>query len=285
MNHSAAALSDPEASDLATGYRYWFFWPVAFDAPYTRSTTPSGLLISSAEDMSHYLVAQLNGGTYGSSQLLSPQGIDTLHTPGARISTLSSYGMGWLIQGEPDSTKISHSGDLSNFHSNMLLLPDQNIGIVILTNVGEFYNNALMNAPINGIAEILLGKDLTATTTQPLSIIPQVVMLAVLLVPSLWMAGSYLSIRRWQRRGELPPRGIRRFWRFYLPLIIDLCPVVFVWIILPSSVDAPMEGIALFVPDVFMVILLLTALSLGWVVARTVLMLHPRRLDSSKDRL
>jgi CubicO group peptidase (beta-lactamase class C family) len=57
MSHSAAALTDLAAQDIATGYRYWFLWPVAFDAPYPRGQTLAGFLISSAEDMSHYLLA------------------------------------------------------------------------------------------------------------------------------------------------------------------------------------------------------------------------------------
>jgi CubicO group peptidase (beta-lactamase class C family) len=278
MRHSAAALTDPAASDIATGYRYWFFWPVAFDAPYPRSTTPSGYLISSAEDMAHYLVAQLNGGTYGSNQLLSPQGIDMLHAPGSKISALRSYGMGWEIQSQPGSTKISHNGDVSNFHSNMLLLPDQHIGIVVLINIGEFYNNAAISLPIEGVADIVLGKNLTATRTPPLTIIPQVMMLAILLIPVLWIVWSYRSIRRWQNRSKLPLQRISLFWRLFLPLVIDFCPVVFVWIILPAQFDAPMEVIALVVPDVFVVIVILTALSLGWAVARIFLTLCPRRL-------
>jgi len=278
MSHSAATISDPAVSDIATGYRYWFFWPLPFDAPYARSTTPSGFLISSAEDMAHYLTAQLNGGTYGNHQLLSPQGTDTLHTPGSKISALRSYGMGWEIQSQPGSTKIWHNGDVSNFHSNMLLLPDQHIGIVILINIGEFYNSAVINAPIEGVADILLGNSLTARTNPPLSAIPQVMMLAVLLIPILWIAWSYLAIRRWKDRGELPPRGINRFWRFYLPLVIDFCPVILTWIILPAQFDAPMEAIALFVPDVFTVIVTITALSLGWAVARIILTFRPYRL-------
>ncbi len=51
MSHSAAAISAPAAKDIASGYRYWLFWPVAFDAPYPRRMTPAGFLISSAEDM------------------------------------------------------------------------------------------------------------------------------------------------------------------------------------------------------------------------------------------
>ena len=284
MSHSGAALSDPEAIDIATGYRSWVFWPVAFDAPYPRSMTPSGFLISSAEDMTHYLTAQLNGGTYGNQQLLSPQGIVTLHTPGSRMSPTSSYGMGWVIQGQPGSTEIWHDGDISNFHSNMLLLPDQHIGIVILVNVGGFLNSATLNIPIEGVAALLLGNGLSAHTDPPLTIIPQVLLLAALLIPILWGIGSYLSIRSWQHRGVLPPHGIGRFWRLYLPLAIDLCPLVLAWIVLPAQFHTPIETIALFAPDAYFVIVTLTALSLGWAMVRTFLTVRPRRLMSYASR-
>jgi CubicO group peptidase (beta-lactamase class C family) len=280
MSHSAAALSDPAAIDIATGYHYWFFWPVVFDAPYPRRMTPSGFLISSAEDMTHYLAAQLNEGAYGNNQLLSPQGIATLHTPGARIGPLSSYGMGWVIEGQPGSTRIWHNGDVRNFHSNLLLLPDQHIGIVVLVNVGGFLKSAVNDIPIEGVAEILLGNGLTPSTNPPLNIIPQVIMLVALLIPILWIVWSYLSIRRWQQRGELPLRGISRFWRLYLPLAIDVLPVGIAWIIIPAQFHATMETVSLFAPDAFIVIVALTALSLGWAVARILLNFSPRRLTN-----
>jgi CubicO group peptidase (beta-lactamase class C family) len=277
MNHSAAALSDRAATDLATGYRNWLFWPMPFDAPYPRKMTPSGFLISSAEDMAHYLSAQLNGGRYDNHQLLSSQGIDTLHMPGPRISPSSSYGMGWVIQGQAGSTKIWHDGDISNFHSNLLLLPEQHIGLVMLINVGGFFNSAALDVPIEGVAAILLGDGLSASTNPPLSILPQVILLAALLIPILWIVGSYFSIGRWQGRGELPPHGISRLWRLYLPLAIDLCPIMLAWLIVPAQFHTPMETIALFTPDVFVVIVTLTALSLGWAMARIFLTLRPRR--------
>lgn len=278
MSHSGASLSDPAIKDIATGYRYWFHWPIPFDAPHPRSMTPSGFLISSAEDMAHYLIAQLNGGRYDNTQILSQQGVDTLHTPGSKISASRSYGMGWEIQGQPGSAKIWHNGDLSNFHSNMMLLPDQHIGIIILINIQEFYNNAAINIPIEGVADILLGKEVSGRTNPPLTVIPQVMMLAALLIPILWIVGSYLSIKRWQKHGKLPPRGISRLWRLYLPLIIDFCPVIFVWIILPAQFDVPIDIVALVVPDVFVVILALTILSLGWAMARIFLTLRLHRL-------
>jgi hypothetical protein len=111
-----------------------------------------------------------------------------------------------------------------------------------------------------------------------------VMLLAALLIPVLWIVWSYFSIRRWQHHGELPPRGISRFWRLYLPLAIDFCPVVLAWIIVPAQFHAPMETIALFAPDVFVVIITLTALSCGWAMARTVLTLHPRGLLKQPSR-
>jgi CubicO group peptidase (beta-lactamase class C family) len=96
MMHSAAAITDPAVKDITSGYRYWLFWPFAFDAPYPRQMTPAGFLISSAEDMSHYLIAQLNGGTYGKQQALSPEGIDMLHTAGP----MNTYAMGWEVRGQ-----------------------------------------------------------------------------------------------------------------------------------------------------------------------------------------
>src|SRR5919205_4472939 len=105
MRHSAATIADPAVSDIASGYRSWLFWPLAFDAPYPRRMTPAGFLISSAEDMSHYLIAQLNDGTYGKKHVVSPQGIATLHSAGAQMSPSSSYGMGWVIHNQDGLTK------------------------------------------------------------------------------------------------------------------------------------------------------------------------------------
>jgi CubicO group peptidase (beta-lactamase class C family) len=167
--------------------------------------TPAGFLISSAEDMAHFLIAQLNGGTYGDARLLSPEGIVALHSPGAQIGPLSAYGMGWVIQGETGSRKVWHNGETSNFQSNLLLLPEQQIGMVVLINVSGFNNSAAINIPIDGVAEILLGDSLSARSNSPTNVMPQVTLLAVLLLPVFWILWSYFSIRRWRQRGELPP--------------------------------------------------------------------------------
>jgi L-ascorbate metabolism protein UlaG (beta-lactamase superfamily) len=111
--------------------------------------------------MAHYLIAQLNGGAYGENQVVSPEGVATLHTAGATINATGAYSMGWVIHHQPHATRFEHSGDASTFHSNMLLLPEEQIGIVVLTNIGGVNTAAAMNIPIEGVAAILLGHSLS----------------------------------------------------------------------------------------------------------------------------
>ena len=49
---------------MATGYRWWFGFPVPATLPFSRAKLPAGFIISSAEDMAHFLIAQMNGGRY-----------------------------------------------------------------------------------------------------------------------------------------------------------------------------------------------------------------------------
>jgi CubicO group peptidase (beta-lactamase class C family) len=192
MRHSAATIANSAINDLATGYRSWLFWPVSYDAPYPRRMTPAGFLISSAEDMAHYLIAQMNGGAYGDSQIVSPAGIAALHTPGAMMSPTTSYGMGWVIDHQPQATRFEHNGDTSNFYSNMLVLPDQQIGIVVLINIGATNNAAALNIPIEGVAAILLGQSLSESVDPPPSRIRSLLPLAPLLILGMWIMGWYL---------------------------------------------------------------------------------------------
>jgi hypothetical protein len=67
------------ADGLAEGHYYRFGHPYPGVGPLPPADLPAGLLIASVEDMTHYLVAQLNDGRYRSASVLSPQGIAALH--------------------------------------------------------------------------------------------------------------------------------------------------------------------------------------------------------------
>ena len=65
--------------------------------PYIRAELPAGFLICSAEDMGHYLIAQMNGGQYHDHSVLSPQGIAFMQTRslGFPMATAGTMGGRW----------------------------------------------------------------------------------------------------------------------------------------------------------------------------------------------
>src|SRR6266498_935147 len=119
MRDSFTSEAAAEQDGLATGHNYWFGRPRAADLPYNRRLSPAGYLISSAEDMTHHLSAQLNGGRYRAASVLSPKGVDELHRPGAPTpKTGTSYAMGWFVGPINKIPAIYHQGEVPNFHAN-----------------------------------------------------------------------------------------------------------------------------------------------------------------------
>src|SRR5205807_8147276 len=98
MHDSFASEPEARRDGLAQGYRWLFGVPAPFDY-YNLSGVPSGYLVSSAEDLTHYLIAQMNEGRFGSATVLSSAGITTMHAPGVALpkggTHTGSYSMGW----------------------------------------------------------------------------------------------------------------------------------------------------------------------------------------------
>src|SRR5215210_3596232 len=81
MSHSFTDQTEAHHLGLASGHRSWFGYPRYFEAPYSRAAMPSSYLISSAEDITHFLTAQINGGRYNAGSLLSPNGVAAMQKP------------------------------------------------------------------------------------------------------------------------------------------------------------------------------------------------------------
>ena len=135
MRNSYTSETAAQPAGLATGHNYWFGRPRAANLPYNRGLLPAGYLISSAEDMSHYLVSQLNGGRYRGTSVLSPGGISELHRPAVQTPAEgTSYGMGWFVGPLNDIPVIHHQGETFNYHANVVLIPQSRKGVVVLMN-------------------------------------------------------------------------------------------------------------------------------------------------------
>lgn len=201
------------APDLAQGYGCVLGWPVPRQERFIPAHVPSGYIISTAEDMTHYLIAQLNGGRYGGRHVLSAEGTITMHTPPtAEVSDRAasdlrgSYAMGWFVTEVAGVPAISHGGDLSNFHADVALLPEQEMGIVLLINEnGLIPTLGVYPRLLQGIASIALGRN---ASVGPGLVLVGWILAALMFVNLVGVARRLVGLGKWAR--EAAERGAAR---------------------------------------------------------------------------
>ncbi len=280
MDHTYTSPAAARQDGLAVGHRYWFAHPVAVrDLPVPRGSLPSGQLISTAEDLAHYLIAHLNGGCYKDAQILSKSGIEELHRGVAEQkvmnSTVGRYGMGWFESQIGRTTVIWHGGNVPDFSGYMALLPEQKSAVVLLINADHyglpFVLPEVMGA---GVAALLAGQQLPPNQ---LGFLPWT-MRALPLIPLLQLAGVLATrrlIRRWRRDPSLRP-GRGRLWgqHILLPLLPNLtlaAILAFLWS------GGLLRYLHLYMPDLSWIVRLSGAFAGLWAVLRTGLILSARR--------
>ncbi|MFW2490411.1 serine hydrolase [Clostridium chromiireducens] len=132
------------------------------------SIGPAGSINSNLSDMLKWLSLHLNKGKVNGNQIISEKTIMELHSPQIpcelfplKLDELhfSSYGLGWFIESYRGRKHVNHGGNIDGFCSYTSFLPDENIGVVILTNL----NNPVCAMPMAYyIYDKLLGYDYTA---------------------------------------------------------------------------------------------------------------------------
>ncbi len=99
---------------------------------------PAGGVWTSAHDLSQYVMLELRGGKLpDGTQLVSEENLRARQAPQILLGEDQSYGMGLVEDRSWGVTVVHHGGDLAGYHSDMIWLPEQGIGAVILTNADE----------------------------------------------------------------------------------------------------------------------------------------------------
>jgi CubicO group peptidase (beta-lactamase class C family) len=274
MRHSYTSKTTAKKEGLAIGHQTWFGMPVAVpDLPMPIGSLPSGQLISSAEDMGHYLIAQLNGGQYSQTQILSPEGIAALHHPAVEAISagvpMGHYGMGWYINEQDQVRVIHHTGMVPDFYTYMALLPDQKKGVVLLVNANHFTGELSLTEVGNGLTALLTGKQPPQIN---FGLIPWM-MRCLLLIPILQIVGvvaTFGLLQRWEKDPLSRPSMKRKWGLYILPsLILNLLVTLMLIPIL-----GPMRGFwRLFMPDFSLIAMISGSFAAIWIFLRTGLIL------------
>jgi len=181
---------------------------------------------ASAEDMGHYLIAQMNEGRYRGESVLSPEGVTTLHTPGPNTEAPSSplaggaggsYAMGWVdgkVHGVP---AVWHNGDDSR-NGSLMVMSKSGWGMALLVNSSNPLSELEPTQYIlSGVTRLLDGKE-PALTVMPSIGRTYLVVDSVMLVLTVPILVAAVRLPWWYKnlRRQLP---MRRWWRTALTVL------------------------------------------------------------------
>jgi CubicO group peptidase (beta-lactamase class C family) len=156
MAHSFVSKSEAQQAGLANGHNVFFGFPVEREQPFLAYDLPAGFVISSAEDMAHYLIAHTQSGRYLDARVLSPEGMETLLQPVDQEK--KPYAMGWIVQDRHETQMIHHNGAVRTFYAYMAMLPEEGYGVTLLINQNSLPHLLLANESISaGVVDLLLG--------------------------------------------------------------------------------------------------------------------------------
>jgi CubicO group peptidase (beta-lactamase class C family) len=107
----------------------------------------AGGVNSNITDLAKWVQALLDGGKYGNGKRLysdkvardlwTPQTIIPVNNPGVYNTHFSAYGLGFFLSDVKGYKQVTHTGGLEGMVTQITMIPELNLGIIVLTNQQE----------------------------------------------------------------------------------------------------------------------------------------------------
>lgn len=138
----------------------------AIEHDWSENANAAGGIMSNLTDLSKWVILQMNNGKYGpglNKRLISEEAHHEMWSvqtpikvggPGAYNTHFAGYGLGWFLSDVQGYKQVSHTGGLLGTVTQVTLLPELKLGIIVLTNQ---QSGAAFNAITNTIKDSYLG--------------------------------------------------------------------------------------------------------------------------------
>jgi CubicO group peptidase (beta-lactamase class C family) len=116
---------------------------------------PAGSINSSAAEMANWIGLHLAGGTWNGQQLLDEEVVEEVRSAQTIVPYEGSwarmapeahflmYGMGWFLHDYRARKIVQHGGNIDGMHALVAMMPEENVGVVILTNLPNSLTTAI----------------------------------------------------------------------------------------------------------------------------------------------
>ncbi|HTE12223.1 MAG TPA: serine hydrolase, partial [Chitinophagaceae bacterium] len=123
----------------------------------------AGSISSSVNDMSKWVLMQLNNGKLDGKQIIPAAALAQTRLPHSILGNgghlfnkghFALYGLGWFLEEYSGRKIVSHTGGVNGFVTSVTMIPEENLGIIVFTNTDQ---NAFYEALKWEIADAYLG--------------------------------------------------------------------------------------------------------------------------------
>jgi CubicO group peptidase (beta-lactamase class C family) len=135
---------------------------------------PAGSISSSANDMSKWVMAQLDNGKLDGKEIIPASAIAKTRSPQSILGNgghlfnkahFALYGLGWFLEEYEGRKIVAHTGGVNGFVTSVCLIPEEKLGIIVLTNTdaNNFYEalrseieDAYLGLPYRNYSQVFL---------------------------------------------------------------------------------------------------------------------------------
>lgn len=130
------------------------------------NVAPAGSINSNATDMAKWVRLQLGNGTFAGKPIFKPATAREFHQSNTIIRSdprtdsllpethFRSYGLGWFLEDYRGRKIVQHGGNIDGMTALVWLVPEEKVGVVILTNMN---GTSLPTALAHRITDLFLG--------------------------------------------------------------------------------------------------------------------------------
>ena len=170
--------------------------------PYNRRHAPSSTLNASVDDMCRWMLANLARGELDGERILETASYDVMWSSG---DDTPDIGLSWWLEPFDGRPCVTHSGADTGFNSHIILLPEDGIGAVAMSNT----EGASLNAITAAALRAALGTPYELPGPR----------LAIELAHVLDAEGTAGAIERYFELKETEPER----WEFTFPQLDEVC--------------------------------------------------------------
>ena len=167
MTKSAASISRlKDKSNIISPHAPVDGKVTAISIDWSETANAAGGIYSNITDLAKWITMQMNNGKYGEGltkqlfseavheDMWSPQTIIDVRGKSPYNTHFASYGLGWFLSDVKGYKQATHTGGLAGIVTQITLIPEMKLGIIVLTNQ---QSGAAFSAITNTIKDSYLG--------------------------------------------------------------------------------------------------------------------------------